>query len=123
MPPTVAKPAPDRHALLSGIGKAQPAKSALDLGRPEWVVLGQALDHAIRALAWSSKVAAGKVGVDEADLGKMRNGNRNTPVDRVLTVEELRWHFVVGLARALGHQVDETITRRHALPLQRTEET
>jgi hypothetical protein len=121
MPPSVAHKAVSRHALLSGIGKAQPAKvDALDQGSSKGrQALGRALDYAIRFVGWSSKEAAAHMDVNAADLGKMLAGNRSVQVDRIIAVEALQWPFLRGLARELGHECDETIKRRQPLPLQR----
>lgn len=83
--------------------------------------LGNALQYAIGAARpkLTSKEAAAKVGVDDAEFGKWLSGNRRVQVDKVIEVEELSWHFLVGLARELGHEIREEIQRRDPLPLQR----
>lgn len=105
----------DSHALLLGIGRPSAAKvSAKNLGNVElqldWnQALGRALNRAIGLVGWSSKEAAVKVGVCEADFSKWLSGARRAHLDRILAVEELRRPFLVAIV-GLTEKVEITIT-------------
>jgi len=66
------------------------------------IVLGLALAYAVAVVGWTHKEAAREVGTDDAEFGKWLSGNRRTQVDKVLAVEQLRWPFIVGLAKHSG---------------------
>jgi hypothetical protein len=118
MPPSVASTASSRHPVFPDIARPRMAKA--DVRKPDmpsdvdWMkAVGEALAGAIAIVGWSSKVASGRVKVDDAEFGKWLSGNRRVQVDRVLAVEELQWPFLTCLAKRLpGVEIETEIRRR-----------
>lgn len=122
MPQSVVDPGSARHRVIGEMRpkmlKAIPVKGeSVDY----LLELGECLDCARHAVGWTVDQLAGELGRDSKQVARWMRGEERTQVDRVLAVYALRWPFIAALARLCGHQVDETITRRHPLPLDRQE--
>lgn len=112
---SVAKPASAALPVLPDIGKPVMAKAVARVPDINWLLtLGLALAYAVAVSGWTNKEAAREVGTDDAEFGKWLSGNRRTQVDKVLAVEQLRWHFIVGLAKHSGEGEIVTTIRRTA---------
>ena len=75
----------------------------------DWmVVIGAAIQAAVKETRWSNQEAAGKVKVDDAEFGKWLNGTRRPQFDRLFAVPELRRPLVIAMARIAGPRVTLT---------------
>lgn len=110
MADSVVKPPNSAHPVLPDIGKPVMAKVVVRK-LDGLIVLGLALAYAVAVVGWTSKEAAREIGTDDAEFGKWLSGNRRTQVDKVIAVEALRWHFIVGLAKHTGEEIITTIRK------------
>jgi hypothetical protein len=119
MPQTVTTSAARRHL---GLPEGKKTQAKADLRNPEiepdWrAIVGSALQRAIELLGWSSKVAAGKVGVDDGQFGRWLSGSERAQFDRIWKVEELRQPLVIAMAEraGLGVRVRTVVTLQQRL--------
>lgn len=94
------------HPVLPDIGRPLMAKANVRNPDIDWPrEIGGVIARAIAMLGWSSKEAAAKVGVDDAEFGKWLNGTRRPQFDRLFAVEDMRQPLVVCMA-ALAQNVE-----------------
>lgn len=106
MATTMPARAASRHPVLPDIARPVMAKANVRIPDIDWMSrVGTAVSVAIRAAGWSSKEAAAKVGVDDAEFGKWLSGNRRPQLDRLFAVPELRQPLIVALA-ALAEDIE-----------------
>lgn len=67
--------------------------------------IGRAISQAIANVRWTSKEAAAKVGVDDAEFGKWLSGARRPQFDKLFAVAELREPIVIALAGLAGFRI------------------
>jgi hypothetical protein len=119
MASTVSSSSSRRHLDLPE-GKRSQAKAHLRSPEiePDWRgIVGSALQRAIELLGWSSKVAAGKVGIDDGQFGRWLSGSERAQLDRLWKVEELRQPLVIAMAEraGLGVRVRTVVTLKQRL--------
>lgn len=99
MAPSIASAAGSRHPVLPDIARPQMAKANVRIPDIDWMrQVGAAIARAIAIVGWTSKEAAAKVGVDDAEFGKWLSGARRPQFDRLFAVPELRQPLVIALA-------------------------
>jgi hypothetical protein len=106
---SIAQPSAVALPLLPDRGQASMAKATVRTPDKSWrVAVGQAIQAAVKAAAFSNKEAAAQLGVDDAEFGKWLNGTseRHPQLDRLFAVDALRCHLVVALARIAGPGVE-----------------
>lgn len=96
---SLLRQASDRHPVLPDIGRPVMAKANVRVPDSDWMhAIAAAISRAVAVAGWSSKEAAAKVGVDDAEFGKWLQGNRRPHLDRLMAIPELRQPLVVALA-------------------------
>lgn len=99
MAPMLRRSTDSAHPVFPDIGRPLMAKANVRNPDIDWMrEVGGAIARAIAMLGWSSKEAAAKVGVDDAEFGKWLTGNRRPQMDRLFAVDDLRQPLVVCLA-------------------------
>jgi hypothetical protein len=95
--------------VLPDIGRKHMAKADVRAPDVDWlIVIGAAIQAAVKEARLSNKEAAGKAHVDDAEFGKWLNGTRRPHFDRLLAVPELRRPLLKAIARIAGQGITVT---------------
>lgn len=95
------------HPVLPDIGRAVMAKAHVRMPDVDWlIVIGAAIQEAVKVAGFSNKEAAARAGVDDAEFGKWMNGTRRPQFDRLFAIPELRRPLVIAIAQLAGEGVE-----------------
>lgn len=67
--------------------------------------IGSAIQRAVLAVWETNQLAAGELGVDDAEFGKWMSGARRAQMDKLFAVERLRQPLMAELAKLAGATV------------------
>ena len=99
---TIPQSSVDRHAVLQDVRPKMARADVLnlDVAAADWKPLvGAALVRAVNTSGLSDKEVAALAGVDAAEYGKWKTGERRPHFDRLLRIDLLRQALVTELAR------------------------
>lgn len=106
MSSTVPDPLVRAQGVLPDV-RRQMLKARVRIPDVDWlVVIGAAIQHAVKDAGLSNKEAAALAVVDDAEFGKWLNGTRRPQFDKLFAVAALRRPLVIAMAQLGGDGVE-----------------